>query len=1083
MPNQIPKHIQDFCDSVSESFLLGNVESSYYQPICTLLEAYGCGARDLSGGRDGQRGENIDIKLWYSPNDITQTEPFAGVEAKKVGGIDDRAKGEQINALTERFGNAILTDNLVWYFYHMKNGNAHQYTAVRLIRVDANKRTFIPNEDDIEAFESLIKEFLLKDPVTIKSSVRLAEYMARHANTIRALIKAILRADDTGQPLVERQAEKPMFRDIYSLYCKIKETLRPYLDTKSFADIYAQTVVYGLFIARYNETNPENFNRYEAIRNLRKESDLLKLFFSHIATSNDPHPTLENVIDRLCGLYRITDVVELLDKDEEKDTIIHFYEEFLSFYDPKLRKELGVFYTPYQLVQYMVRMVDKILIEDFGITDGLANNSTTEIELPSMPYRDGRKEKNTIKKSIPLVSILDPACGTGTFHAEVIKYIKETYYSGSDEPFWDDYILSDKQSLMSRLIGFEIMMTSYVVAHLKIRRTIHETLVNSTTMNEIPPSRIYLTNTLAPPSTTLEDAAQMNLFAVSDFSGAVTEESRQADAWKSRRPVKVIIGNPPYLATSKTPYDIETFRTEADGVTKLKERNSKMLSDDYVKFFRFAEKIILRESEGIIAFVSNSGYLDNQVMRGMRASLLRTFDKILVVDLHGSAAKAKIDGIDKNVFEIRQGVSIFFGVKTSTDSTWGEVYHADLIGTRKSKLQHLSDSSFQYTRIMPDDKMVYFIPIENDNKDRYESGISVRELFPVSVVGAQSGNDKVAITTSRDDLLRRIENIKYAINDTQIVKIWGKLSTGQTAQKIQNDVLSTDGVVAPIAYNPFDKRWTFYSGKAGSWMDRPRDKKIMGHLLQNPTTPIGKNIGLVFGRSAPIKDDFAMIFISDTIIDKGVMGTVDKGYVAPLYLYDDINETWTPNFDSETFEKLTEHMTFTPKPIEIFDYIYGVLHDPNYRELYNEFLKRDFPRVPVINEPTTTGENRFYISEELFRLYVSAGERLRKLHLMQTEISEPLTLEPNTAEHLEVGAVKYKDGVLQMNPNKKIHGITAEVWNFRIGGYQVIDKWFKSHKGETLTRESFTHIRGVAGLLAETIKIQKELRNRLEEVR
>ena len=563
----IENHIRQYHKSVIEAYQLGNVESSYYQPICALLSAFGCGARDMSGKRGGQAGENVDIKLWYNLAEITETDPFAAVEVKKVAGIDARARGSQIQALAERYGNVILTDNLRWYFYNLENGKAKYYTAVELIASEAGILKL--REENIELFECLIKDFILKDPATIKSSKKLAEYMAAHARTIRSGIKGILKEGADGQPLVnERQAKLPMFGEIYSLYIKIKEGLQPYLDTATFADMYAQTIVYGLFIARYNDVNPANYNRYEAIGNLRKESALLKLFFSHIALATNQHPTLEAVIDKLCRIYRITDVAMLLDKDEEKDTIIHFYEEFLSFYDPGLRKTLGVFYTPYQVVRYMVRMVDRILTNDFHIEGGFSNNDTVEIELKSNPHMEGKKEITTITRKVPRVSILDPALGTATFHAEIIKHVKDTYFSGCREPFWREYILDGGGSLLSRLIGFEIMMTSYVVAHLKVRRTIHETLGAVGAAIDIPQSRIFLTNTLSPPQVALEEAAQMSLFAISDFSGAVTEEARQADKWKSRRPVKVIIGNPPYNVSSTTTYDYSSYRTETDGLTE-----------------------------------------------------------------------------------------------------------------------------------------------------------------------------------------------------------------------------------------------------------------------------------------------------------------------------------------------------------------------------------------------------------------------------------------------------------------------------------------------------------------------------------
>ncbi|MCL2399099.1 MAG: hypothetical protein FWC91_05045 [Defluviitaleaceae bacterium] len=344
----------------------------------------------------------------------------------------------------------------------------------------------------------------------------------------------------------------------------------------------------------------------------------------------------------------------------------------MTYYDPALRKSLGVFYTPHQVVRYLVSMVDKLLIEDFGINGGLSNNDQIQATVPSERYeyqklKGARKEwRETKEITVPRVAILDPATGTGTFHAEIIKYIKDTYFSGVRAAFYDDYIKSEN-GLLSRMIGFEIMMTSYAVAHLNVRRTIEETL------GQVPdvqlPTNIFMTNTLAPPNSSLERNEQMSLF---DFSAAISDEAYNADTWKARRPIKVIIGNPPYLGASTNPFDVDSYKTEVDGITPFGERKH-MLNDDYVKFFRFAEQIVSRHSEGIIAFVSNNGFLDNATFRGMRGSLLRTFDKIYIVNLHGNTIKKEVapdGGKDENIFDIMPGISLFVGVRKTSNPEW-----------------------------------------------------------------------------------------------------------------------------------------------------------------------------------------------------------------------------------------------------------------------------------------------------------------------------------------------------------------------------------------------------------------------------
>ena len=1074
----MPNTIRDYFQAVCECNRLGNIESSYNLPIIRLITSFGCQAQDLSGGRSGDTGENIDVQLWREDDDVTDTAPFAGIEVKKINGIDARARG-QIISEAKRYGNVILTDNLVWRFYHANGDDVKEYAGVQLI--EAKDGAFVLREDNAGLFASLIEDFLLQSPAQIRSSNRLAQYMAKHAQTIRSVILGILKEDEYKQPLLDdRQRNLPQFDEMYGLYSKIREELRPALTTQDFADMYAQTIVYGLFIARYNDTTPESFDRYEAIRYLQEESALLNRFFTHITSTGRKHQTLEHTIDKLCELYRICDITQLLDQDESKDTIVHFYEEFLQSYDPALRKSLGVFYTPYQVVRWLVSMVDKALIEDFGIPKGLNDNSTSDITVKTTPtpVYVGKSKKPVMidEKTIPVpnVAILDPACGTGTFHAEIIKYVKEKYYSGGRAAFYSDDI-QKPDGLLSRLIAFEIMMTSYAVARLKIRRTINETL--GFAPDTQLPTRIYLTNTLSAPHSGLERGDQIGFI---DFSAAITEEAYHADKWKTRRPIKVIIGNPPYLAASKNTYDISAYKTETDGVTDFRERKH-WLNDDYVQFFRFAEDIIKRNGDGILAYVSNNGYLDNPTFRGMRASLLRTFDKIFIVNLHGSANKketAPNGGKDENIFEIMQGVSLFVGIKTTASETWAKVYHTDLWGLREAKFAALIDNTVQFTELNLDPKLAYFVPFGGDNKVAYESGISVAELFPVCSVGIVSGNDKSSIAPTRIELTRRINIIKNALDDKPIKELWGKLALGQTAGKIQDDVLLSDGVITPIAYRPFDERWTYYSGRSSGWLTRPLKKSIIGQLLINSETPVGRNIGLVFTRGDSTSYEFSMIFISDMLIDNRLTAAQTAGIasIAPLYLHSELGDTWMPNLDAQTLERLTAHMSRRPEPVEVFDYVYGILHDPVYRERFNEFLKRDYPRVPVVNAPDD-GEG-FHVSEEMFEAYVQAGERLRNLHLLREVEEAELTIEPAKPDDMVIGKIKYADGALHINAEVRILGIPEDVWAYRIGGYQVLDKWFKSHKGETFDLDRFTHIAKIVGALMGTLEVQEGLRER-----
>lgn len=1062
--------INKYYKAVREVYELGNVESSYNPHIIQMFTDIGCIAQDLSGGRSGTSGENIDIKLWHSEDDVTKIEPFAGVEVKKINGIDKRALG-QIVIEVETYGNAILTDNLIWKFWQA--GDTKMYAEIELL--EFKNGILLLKKENIDLFVSILEDFLLKNPAQIKSSSKLAEYMAIHARTIRSIVLGILGEDDNGQPLDNNyQWSLPMFQELYGLYNKIKSELSPSMNTKEFADMYAQTIVYGLFIARYKDTTLDTFDKYEAIGYLQDESELLKQFFIHI-TMGKMNPTLESVIDKLCELYKICDISFLLGRDEHKDTIVHFYEEFLTYYDPELRKSLGVFYTPNEAVHYLVNMVDELLINELNVDNGLSNNEYITTNVPCAP-KEIKKGKWITEEEISVssIAILDPACGTGSFGAEIIRCVKDKYFSGAKEAFYEDYI-QDKNGLLSRVIGFEIMMTSYVVAHLKMRRMLNSTLGHTPYVQV--PINIFLTNTLAPPMSDVERGKQLTLL---DFSAAITDEAYHADTWKARRPIKVVIGNPPWLSTSSNPYDISSYKKETDGVTDLGEKKH-LLNDDYVKFFHFAEQIIGKDDGGILAFVSNNGYLENPTFRGMRGSLLRTFDKIWIVNLHGSANKQETTpdgGKDENIFDIKVGVSLFIGVKKTDSKEWANVYYTDLWGTKDYKLNTLEKGGLDFTELTIDSKMAYFVPFGSDDKEYYDGGVSITELFPTNVTGVQSGKDKVALAPTRYELVRRMDIVKHSTTDEEIMELWGKFTAGQSAEKIKNDVLS-DGVITQISYRPFDLRWTYYSGKSSGWLHRPREKSTMGHLLAKTTSPIGENIGLVFGRTSR---PYFSPFVSKKIIAHRLFSAkCEITYVAPLYLVSTDEsgvEIWKDNIDEMAYNKLTQYLLEKPSPIEVFDYVYGILHDPIYAEQYEQYLCRDFPRVPIINDKNIENEDgAFFVSTNLFYEYVSIGSKLRKLHLMESKYPIELTLEPNTSEDMEIGAIKYKKGVLQLNDNKQILGIPKEVWDYKIGGYKVLDKWFKEHKGDTLTIDSFTHIENIVGVLEETIKLKEHLRN------
>lgn len=1033
---KIREQIIKYCNEVNKCYKAGNVESSYNKPVIDLIESFGCIAHDFSGARNGDAGENVDIKLWHENEDINSIPPFGAIEVKKINGEDERAR-KQILIEAKKYGNVILTDNVIWKFYN--DESEKMYNGFELLKKNSSNE-FEIDETKIELFISTIKDFCLKKPNNIKNSNKLAYYMAEYAKTIKTIVCNILISEKS----------RVLYPELHALYLRIKEQLLPELQIDKFSDMYAQTIVYGLFIARYNDSSLTNFTRGEAIANLTKESHLLKQFFQHIATNENLHPTLDDSINKLCELFKLTNLKELLDQYEKKDAIVHFYEDFLGYYDLKQKKEFGAYYTPVSIVDYMVSKVDELLINEFNINNGLANNETSTITVKCDEYTRGKSIKNEKKIEVPKVAILDPSCGTGTFGAEIIKYIKEKYFSDENEIFYTKW-LQNENGLMSRLINFEIMMTSYVIAHLKLRRTILETLNNDKLDKDIK-TNIYLTNTLAEPKSILERNAQLSLF---DFSGAITEEAEQADKWKCRRPLRVIIGNPPYLYSSKNYYDISEYKYETDGQTKLSERNPKGLNDDYVKFIRFAEQHIQKEGQGILAFITNNGYLDNLTFRGMRASLLRTFDKIYILNLHGNSIKRETspDGSkDENVFDITIGVSIFIGVKTSKSKEWAQVMYSDLYGTRNHKFEMLDSRNIVYQNIKPDKVNARFIPQTKEGQRKYEQGIGLEELFNTVTSGIDSGNDSFAISTERENIIKKINLIQNAQSDEEITKIIGKLYSGQTIPKLKNDV-NSDGEVVLISYRPFENKYTYYTGVSGGWLSRPRDKKVTTCLSN-----ILNNYAMVFQKQG--NSTWNDIFVSKNMVDSHFIG--GKTYVAPLIIdIDNLSNEKVYNLNETVVKKITQKLSLNVTPEDIFDYCYGILNDLNYRKTNNDFLNKDYPKIPI-------PENDSY-----FKKYVDFGSKLRKIHLYGIETSKNLTLNSQNG-NIKIEKVKYSNCSISINDNTSIVGISNEVWNYRIGSYQVIDKWLKNHKDEELSFEIFELLKKIVKTIEETIKLQNE---------
>lgn len=696
--------------------------------------------------------------------------------------------------------------------------------------------------------------------------------------------------------------------------------------------------------------------------------------------------------------------------------MIHFYEDFLKAYNPSLRKLKGVWYTPQPVVQFIVRAVDEILQRDFELSEGLADYSKFVHEVVNEQYEKGEKKfkgkssSPTIKQEMHRVQILDPATGTGTFLAEVVNQIFDKF--NGMQGMWQGYV---NDHLLPRLHGFELLMASYAVAHLKL-----DMLLQQTGFNHAENSRrlkIYLTNSLEevhPDTGTL-------------WAQWLSDEASAANRIKRDCPVMVMIGNPPYSGESQNKGEwimrlIEDYKKEPGGKMRLNERNPKWINDDYVKFIRLAQNYVERNKCGIIGFINPHGFLDNPTFRGMRWNLLLTFDKIYTINLHGNYKKKEVcpDGSpDENVFDIQQGVSINLFIKTGEKkaSELGKVYYYDLYGKREEKYDFLTNTSFsevKYQELQPVAPMYFFVPKNFGLMDEYEKGVSISSLFSLGSMGITTGHDKemVSLQSFKSDY-----NFQYS-------------------------------------YRPFDIRWINYDVK--------QITRARANVMNNLKKP---NIALCLIKVNSSSDGLFKVLMSAGLTDKTILSSKDNANVFPLYLYTKEfgEEKKNPNLKKEEWQKFNDAVGKETTPEEILAYIYAVLHSLSYRERYKEFLKVDFPRIPL---PKTAKE---------FNRLTAIGQQLIDLHLMNNTQSWKCTTTFPEVGSQQVDFQEWKDGQVWINDKQYFGNVPESVWEFYIGGYQPAQKWLKDRKGRTLSFDEIKHYLHIIHALEETERLMKEI--------
>ena len=975
--------------------------------------------------------------------------PMGYLEAKEIGAdLNGKQYKEQLDRYKKALNNLIITDYIKFVFYE----NEQYKTEISIAYIDNEE--IKGKTDKFNEFVTLVLSFSRYTGQSINNSERLSAVMASKARLLAKILENSYTDDEKGKATA-----------IYSQLKGFRQALIPNISNKEFSDIYAQTIAYGMFAARINSSKfSSSFNRNTAAQNIPHSNPFLRKLFQYIA-GFDLDKRIRWVVDDLADLFNYVDIAAIIKEfgKSEHDPIIHFYETFLAKYDAALRKSRGVWYTPQAVVKFIVQAVDDILRQDFGLAEGLADASKIK-----MQHR---------------VQILDPATGTGTFLAEVVQNIYKNF--SAMQGAWQSYA---SDHLIPRINGFEILMASYVMAHLKLDLLLQQTGYKHPEEERL---RIYLTNSL-------DEARDISEIP---FAQWLFDEATQASEIKRDMPIMVVLGNPPYSGESQNSGEwmsglMDDYKKEPQNES-INIPDTKWVNNDYVKFIRLGQRLVEKNNTGILAYITDNSFLDSLSFRGMRYHLLRSFDKIYILNLHGNSLKKEKapDGSkDENVFDIMQGVSINIFVKTSKSKntkSFANVYHADLYGKRSEKYSFLMTNklkSVQWKLLQPFNPNLFFVPKDFTFSDEYEKGFKIDELFQLNGVGICSKRDKFTIHETKGKLIETINRF-VSLPDEKARKHFNLGDdTDWKLSDAKKDLTQTPDFskITKINYRPFDIKFTYHSDKKG-FHARPVFN-IMQHFIKEI-----ENYGLVVGKQCD--SDWRYVFITKDIADLNLIAKAAKfgaGYVFPLYLFikngvadndkspyhkrHNLNETIIDEFSKLTgleFTAEADNQRSKVKgqrsfaPIDVLDYIYAILHSPAYRERYKEFLKIDFPRVRY---PQDAGE---------FWRLVSLGSQLRRLHLMEDDvagaaISTEFASFP-VADGNEIDGIKYINDKVFINDKQYFNKVPSKAWNFYIGGYQPAQKWLKDRKGKTLNYDDITHYRKMIYVLLQSIEIMDKI--------
>lgn len=976
------------------------------------------------------------------------------IEAKNIGDADLRGKRLTGNKKQfDRYKNAVSSIAFTDYLNIILYINGEEVLSSRIGKVDGSQIVYNNDSEQISNFTKIILKLGNAAPQPIRSAKVLADKMAQKAKLIANILQNAMNIDP------QKQTDDD--RDLWGKLNTFKQYLVHDMTDKQFVDFYAQTVLYGLFVARIYDTTPESFSLTEAADLIPGSNPFLRRIFRDLALAH-PHPFVKGILEDLVILFKVTNMNKVL-RIYRKDPLVHFYEEFLEAYNPKIREDYGVWYTPVEVVKFIVDSVDSILKDDFNIVGGIANNDKLE---------NGKHK----------VQILDPATGTGTFLAAAAEKIYESYRG--QEGLWGDDVINN---IIPRLNGFEYLVAPYTMAHLK--------LATALKIEDIPDRlNIFLTNSLE------EDHPETQF----EFARYITDESNAASIIKRETPIMVIMGNPPYNEKSANTgkwimglmadYKQEPGMARIEKRTKrglvkykntLDEKNAKGINNDYCKFIRLGHNFVTRNQYGVLAYICGNTFTKTNIFRGMRYQLLQDFDDIYILNLHGSSKfdESNQDIDDENIFNIKVGVSINIFVKRKDSQHTGiaAVHYKDIFGTRRQKLDFLSSHQLQdidFETIYPEAPFFEFCPkIDNYNelKEQYEQGFKLDLLMPKKTQGLTTGNDKTLVLPDATSLKILIEDLisdktdsilceKYFFKDVE------KISNTRRALKTN---LNRQKYITKICYRPFDEKWTYLHSDL---VQRPRPL-IQSSILGK------KNLMLCIGKQGTAigNNEWSLVWVSALPTDKNV-NPRGGAYLFPLLIFEEGYANPTFNFAYDIIEKFEEKIGLKLQSEDserrenggflgkdVIDYIYAVLHSSRYRHKYHQFLQNDFPVIPYPD------------NAEYFFKISTLGAQLRSLHLLDNiSFSDFITQYPvsegsNLVTTRRYEAIDSENGRVWINDTRYFDNVPLNAWELLVSGYQPLDKWLKDRMGITLSGDDIRHFQMMVVALTKTAELMVQI--------